>query len=225
MGPVNAFVIESNNELTLIDTGFKNSTNKIFSAIQKAGRNPENIKKIILTHSHPDHSGSAAEIKKRLHVPIYLHEEDAVLLEQGIGGRLPHEVSPGFLNWMLFNLFIKRSPNQTDAVAVDEKLKDGDLIPIAGGIRVIHTPGHSKGHAALLLESDGVLIAGDSCANLMGLGYSTVYESREEGRRSIIKAAAFDFDTAVFGHGKPLVGEANKKMLEKFFAARAGYAR
>lgn len=216
MGPVNAFVIESNGELTLIDTGFKNSTDKIFAAIEKAGKKPENIKQIILTHSHPDHSGSAAAIKNKLNVPLYIHEEDATLLEQGIGGRLPHEVSPGILNKILFNLFIKKSPNQTDAVVVDEKLKDGDVLPIAGGLKVIHTPGHSKGHVALLLESDGVLIAGDLCANMMGLWYSTVYESRAEGVKSILKAAAFDFDKAVFGHGKPLVGEANKKMLERF---------
>lgn len=216
LGPVNAFVIESNNGLTLVDTGFKNSMNKIFSAIEKAGRKPGNIKQIILTHSHPDHSGSVAAIKNQLNVPVYMHEYDALLLEQGIGGRLPHELSPGFLNNMLFQLFIKRSPNKTDAVAVDEKLNDGDVLPIAGGIKVIHTPGHSKGHVALLLENEGVLIAGDICANMMGLWYSTVYESREEGVKSILKAAAFDFDKAVFGHGKPLIGSANKKMIEQF---------
>lgn len=216
LGPVNAFVIESNNELTLIDTGFKNSTNKIFSAIQRSGKKPGQIKQIILTHSHPDHSGSAAAIKNKLNVPIYLHEEDAVLLEQGIGGRLPHELSPGLLNKMLFHLFIKKSPNKTDAATVDEKLKDGDVLPIAGGVKVIHTPGHSKGHVALLLENDGILIAGDICSNMMGLWYSTVYESREEGVKSILKAAAFDFDKAVFGHGKPLIGSANRKMMEQF---------
>ncbi len=216
MGPVNVFVIESDNELTLVDTGFKNSTDKIFTAIQKAGKKPEQIKQIILTHSHPDHSGSAADIKNRLNIPIYLHEADAELLEQGIGGRLPHEVSPGLMNKILFNLFIKNSPNKTDAVEVDVKLKEDDFIPIAGGIRVIHTPGHSKGHVALLLESEGALIAGDLCANMLGLDFSTVYESREEGLKSILKAAAFSFDKAVFGHGKPLMMNANKRIMKKF---------
>lgn len=216
MGPVNAFIIESNNELTLVDTGFKNSMEKIFAAIRKGGKDPERIKQIILTHSHPDHSGSAADIKNKLNIPVYIHGDDAELLEQGIGGRLPHEVSPGFLNKILFNLFIKKSPNQTDALVADEILKDGDIIPIADGIKVIHTPGHSKGHVALLLERDKVLIAGDLCANMMGLGYSTVYESRLEGQESILKATAYDFNIAVFGHGKPLLGMANQKMMKKF---------
>lgn len=216
MGPVNVFVIEENNELTLVDTGFKNSSKKIFTAIEKSGRKPEQIKRIILTHSHPDHSGSAAEIKSKLSIPVFIHADDAELLEQGIGGRLPHEVSPGFLNKILFNLFIKKSPNQTDALVADEKLKDGEILPIAGGVRVIHTPGHSKGHVSLLLEMDKVLIAGDLCANMMGLDYSTVYESRAEGTESILKVAAYEFDIAVFGHGKPLLGAANQKMLKKF---------
>lgn len=215
LGAVNTFVIEDNG-LTLVDTGFKNSKDKIFAAIRKAGKNPENIRQIILTHSHPDHSGSAADIRRTLNIPVYAHPEDAALLEAGIGGRLPHQPSPGFLNWILFNLFIKNSPNETEVCTVEFRISDHDIIPIAGGIQIIHTPGHSKGHIALLVKNEGVLIAGDICANLMGLGYSTVYEDREVGVKSILKAASLDFDTAVFGHGNPVMDSANAKLAKKF---------
>ncbi|MCE6993163.1 MBL fold metallo-hydrolase [Dyadobacter sp. CY323] len=215
IGPVNAFIIEDNG-LTLIDTGFKDSKGKIFSAIEKSGKNPGDIKQIILTHSHPDHSGSAADIKNTLRIPVHMHFEDAALVEMGKGGRLPHQRSSSLLNRILYMIFINNSPNETETFQVSTNLKDGDVLPIAGGVEVIHTPGHSEGHIALLVKNDGVLIAGDICNNLLGLDYSTVYEDRAIGAKSILKAATFDFDSAVFGHGSPLTKSANKKILKKF---------
>lgn len=214
LGAVNAFVVEDNG-LTLIDTGLKGSMEKIFSAIKKAGKNPEDIKQIILTHCHPDHAGSAADLKKILNVPVFAHETDAPLIEQGIGGR-PMHLTPGVVNWLIYNLFIKKAGNTIAPVTVDEKLKDNDVIPIAGGIRIIHTPGHSAGHIALLLKNEGVLIAADICANAIGVDYSILYEDIGIGRKSILKAAGFSFDKAVFGHGNLLKGNANEEMKEKF---------
>ncbi|NIJ54099.1 MBL fold metallo-hydrolase [Dyadobacter arcticus] len=215
LGEVNAFVIEDNG-LTLVDTGSKNSKDKIFSAIKRAGKNPDDINKIILTNAHPDHSGSAADIKGTLGIPIYAHSEDAALVEKGIGGRLPHHPSPGIINWIIYNALIKRSPNETEPCTIAYRISDNDILPIAGGIQVIHTPGHSKGHVALLVKSDSVLIAGDICANLIGLDYCTIYEDRQLGIKSVLKAADFEFDIAVFGHGSPLKGSANAKLKQKF---------
>nr|WP_254244973.1 MBL fold metallo-hydrolase [Hymenobacter sp. BRD67] len=65
LGASNAFVIEDNG-LTLVDTGVPGSTEKLFAAIRKGGKNPDAIKQIILTHWHPDHAGSAADLKQRL---------------------------------------------------------------------------------------------------------------------------------------------------------------
>jgi glyoxylase-like metal-dependent hydrolase (beta-lactamase superfamily II) len=215
LGAVNVFIIEDNG-LTLVDTGFKSNRDKIFNAITRGGKRADDIKQIILTHSHPDHSGSVADIRNTLGVPVYAHAEDAALVEAGIGGRLPHQPSPGIMNWLLFKLFINNSPNETERCIIDERLEDGDVLPFAGGIQVIHTPGHSKGHISLLVKNDGVLIAGDICANMFGLDFSTVYEDRKLGVQSILKAAQFDFEKAVFGHGNPLIGRANVKLTEKF---------
>lgn len=95
------------------------------------------------------------------------------------------------------------------------------MIPIAGGILVIHTPGHCAGHIALLIKNEGVLIAGDICASAAGLGISTVNENPDLSIKSILKAAAFGFDKAVFGHGSLLKGSANKKIKEKFIDAKS----
>jgi len=215
LGAVNSYLIEDNG-LILVDTGYKNSTDKIFASIKKSGKNPSDIKKIILTHSHPDHAGSAYQLKTELNVPVYAHREDADLIRQGIAGRMPFVLSPGLPNLLIFNLFIKNGKNEVDAFEVDHTIEDNDVIPIAGGIQVVHTPGHSKGHVALLVKNEGVMICADICSNMVGLDLSTVYEDRALGIESIQKVAALDFDKALFGHGKPIIKGANKKLREKF---------
>ena len=218
LGAVNTFIIEDNG-LTLIDTGTANSADKIFAAIIKGGKDPHDIKRIILTHCHPDHTGSAAEIKKRLNIPVFAHYVDALLIEKGIGMRKPMYLSPGFINLIVYNLFIKKAPGTLDALKADELLKDNDVIPVGGGIEVIHTPGHCAGHIALLVKNEGVLIAGDICANAAGLGISTINEDTDLSIKSILKAASFNFDKAVFGHGGPLKNDADKKLNKKFINA------
>lgn len=215
LGNVNAFVIEDNG-LTLIDTGLPGNTDKIFSAIEDAGKKPEDIKRIILTHLHTDHAGNAAEIKKRLNIPVFAHKLDAELIEKGIAGR-PTKLTPGIVNWLLYNLVIKKAGRVIAPVMVDEKLEDNDVIPVAGGIQIIHTPGHSAGHIALLMKNEGILIAGDICANVFGnLAFTPLYEDISIGKQSILKAADFSFDNAVFGHGNELLNNANEKLKEKF---------
>lgn len=221
LGAVNCFVIDdSAGGLILVDTGFKGSTQKIFKAIEKSGRSPKAIKRIILTHSHPDHAGSAAEIAQITGAKVMAHPADAALAAQGIAGRMPQIVSPGLMNKIIFRLFIKPVPNAIDPLTDIQTVADGDVLPLMpGGIRIIHTPGHSAGHIALYLHEDDVLIAGDICAHMMGLGLSTVYEDAALGIQSILKAAQTPFGKAVFGHGRPLMKDAAKKLREKFLMA------
>jgi glyoxylase-like metal-dependent hydrolase (beta-lactamase superfamily II) len=220
LGVVNVFVIKDNG-LTLIDTGYQGSMEAIFSALRKGGENPAAIKQIILTHAHPDHAGSAAAIKKGLGIPLLAHQSEAPVLEKGTGEGAPIHVSPGVVNWLIYQLFIKRGGSAIDPVGVDRYVSDGDMIPVAGGLQVIHTPGHSSGHIALWLKQEGVLIAGDLCANVAGLDLSTVYEDRALGIQSIVKIAGLNFDKAVFGHGRLLEPKANQKLDARFGAVRS----
>ncbi|HYF04080.1 MAG TPA: MBL fold metallo-hydrolase [Patescibacteria group bacterium] len=215
LGAVNVFIIEGDG-LTLVDSGYKGSTEKIFSALKKAGRHPQDIKRLVLTHSHPDHAGSAAEIKRLLKIPVFAHEADAELLERGVAGRLPHVISPGIIHKAIFHFFIKNVGNEVEALEIDRHLRDNDVIEEAQGMSAIHTPGHSAGHIAFFVKKENLLIAGDLCANMMSLDFSTVYEDRTLGVKSILKAAEVGFDMAVFGHGRPLIGSASQKLKQKF---------
>ncbi|MDB5025176.1 MAG: Glyoxylase, beta-lactamase superfamily [Mucilaginibacter sp.] len=213
LGWVNVFVIEDHG-LTLIDTGTKGSAEKIFSAIKNGGKNPYDIKRIILTHAHPDHSGSAEQIKRMLRVPVMAHREDAEIMRYGIAFRKEICLTPGLKNWLIYELAIKRSGINIEPLRIDEQLNDRDLLPLLGGIRVIHTPGHSKGHISLLAEE--VLIAGDLLSNSTGLGLSVIYENMAEGISSILKVTDLDFDKMVVGHGRPILKDAGSIMRQAF---------
>ena len=217
LGVVNVFVIKDKDSgLTLIDTGYKGSSTQIFSALRRGGEDPAAIRRVILTHCHPDHAGGAAAIKDELDIPVWAHHEEAPFLEKGIAGDAPIHCSPGVVNWLIYQLFIKRGSNAIDRCTVDRRLTDKELLPIAGGLQVLHTPGHSSGHIALWLKQEGVLIAGDLCAHVAGLDFSTVYEDRALGVRSILAVSGLDFDKAVFGHGRLLAPNANQKLNAKF---------
>ncbi|CCH01792.1 beta-lactamase domain protein [Fibrella aestuarina BUZ 2] len=219
LGVVNVFVIDDRADgLTLIDTGYKDSSKAIVSALRQAGKDPASLKRIILTHSHPDHAGSAAALGAEWGIPVWAYHLDVPLLANGTAGEAPIHRSPGVINWLVYHLFIKRGSPAIDPVTVDRPLTDKEVLPIAGGLQVLHTPGHSSGHISLWLQQEGVLIAGDLCANVAGLDFSTVYEDRALGLSSILAVSQLPFDKAVFGHGKLLAPRANEKLASKFGA-------
>jgi glyoxylase-like metal-dependent hydrolase (beta-lactamase superfamily II) len=73
MGFANAFLIEGENGLTLIDVGFAGKESAVFSAIRGLGHSPDQLKHLIFTHAHPEHIGSAAAIVRRIGARTYMH--------------------------------------------------------------------------------------------------------------------------------------------------------
>jgi glyoxylase-like metal-dependent hydrolase (beta-lactamase superfamily II) len=215
LGWVNVFVI-NHDGLTLVGTGNAGSAEKIFSAIKNGGMDPFDIKQIILTHAHPNHAGSAAEIKRMLRVPVMAHREDAAIMQYGVAVRKEICLTPGLRNLLIYEMFIKRSRINIEPVHTDVFLSDNDLLPLLGGIRVIHTPGHSKGHISLLAEKEQVLLAGDLLSNNLGLGLSVIYENMAEGISSVLRVTDLDFEKIAFGHGGPILKDAGTLVRQTF---------
>lgn len=90
------------------------------------------------------------------------------------------------------------------------------MLPIAGGIEVIHVPGHCAGQVALLWHPGRMLFVADVCGNIRGLGDPVGFESLEEGRESQRKLASLSFDAAGFGHGKPIAHNASTHFRNKY---------
>ena len=209
MGTANAFLIKGNDGLTLIDAGFPGKESAVFGAIRSLGHSLDQLKHLIFTHGHPDHIGSAAAIVRESGARTYLHPLDIPMARSG-GPFRPLKPAPNLLAPLLCKLFF--NPNErVEPVTIDQPLTDGELLPVAGGIEIIHTPGHCAGQVALLWRPGRMLFAGDVASNMMGLGDPLGFESLEEGRASQRKVASLSFDVAGFGHGKPITRDASNR--------------
>lgn len=207
LGLVNAWLIEDGQFVTVIDTGYPKSADKILAALKALGRPPSHVKSIVLTHGHPDHAGSLAALKGRTGAPAWMSKADGDVVR----GKVPmHRGTPskGLAQQALYRLFIAGSSGIVERAEIEREIADGDVLPVGGGLRVIASPGHSAGHLCYLLERDGgLLFAGDACSNTGGLNYSIVYDDHAQARRTLGKLASLTFAAVCFGHGRALVGD------------------
>jgi glyoxylase-like metal-dependent hydrolase (beta-lactamase superfamily II) len=215
LGIVNSYLLRSGQEWTLIDTGFDSSHDRLRQALTELRIDNCDLRNIVLTHAHPDHIGSAGRLQHWSGAKVYIHKLDAPIAESG-GGFRPLTAAPGMLNRAL--VAITRGKIITvDPIRVDRLVEDDDVLPIAGGLSVIHMPGHCAGQVAILWpQYEGVLFVADVCMHFAGLHYSVGYENFEQGERDMQRLTNLDFDKACFGHGSPISSGASQVFRRKF---------
>src|SRR5207342_2020126 len=90
------------------------------------------------------------------------------------------------------------------AVPVTEELYDGQLVDVGGGLRVVHTPGHTPGHVSLVHERTALLITGDAIWNMTGHRSWPLLALCTDVRLTLETAAVLgelEYDTVAFTHG------------------------
>jgi glyoxylase-like metal-dependent hydrolase (beta-lactamase superfamily II) len=98
---------------------------------------------------------------------------------------------------------------------VDQQLQDGARLDLAGGVRVIFTPGHTPGHICLYLERSKALIAGDALTaaegRLQGPNESATPDMPAAGQ-SARKLAELDVRAIVCYHGGAVLDDAQGQL-------------
>ena len=143
----NAYLVRGAEGLLLVDSGTPGSAKRILASIERIGAEPGDLRHIVLTHWHPDHMGSAAELRRLTGACIAIHELDAPVL----AGR--ERPAKGRRTMGLLLRAFRVAP-----LVADVALRSGDVI---GGVEVIHVPGHTAGSIALR-RADGVVFSGDA---------------------------------------------------------------
>jgi len=211
---VNAFLLETDEGLTLIDTGVPGSDGRIVKAIAGLGRKPADVRQILVTHCHADHTGSLAALKGATGAPASMHPVDAELVRRGETQR-PAVAGPGLVNGLMHRIMSRRKSPQLPKLEIENELHDGE--ELGSGLQVIHAPGHTAGQVAFLWpEQGGVLIAADAASNTLGLGYAPIYEDLEQGRRTLVMLGGLDFEVACFGHGGAITHDAARRFRDKW---------
>src|SRR2546427_7933990 len=207
-GYVNAYLIEADDGLTIVDCGMPKKAEKLMAAVREAGRSPDDVRTVLITHHHSDHVGSLAALVRATGAIVYVPALDAPIVR---GERPAPPANKAVITGRLLGPLLARLEPSVEPARIDVEVADRDSLPVAGGVTAIHTPGHTEGHTSFLLpRGGGVLFVGDAAgakgsraAPPVGLIFGMFTEDLDEARRSFRKLAGLQFETAVFGHRKP----------------------
>ncbi|WP_088013516.1 MBL fold metallo-hydrolase [Gottfriedia acidiceleris] len=214
-------VLWDDTEVILVDTGMPKQIEEIREAIKKAGLEFNKLSKIILTHQDIDHIGSLTELLKSSDqkIEVLAHSEDKPYIE---GDKTFIKMNPKRIAKMIESLpeeqgqKIKEIFSTPLNAKVDTTVSDEEVLPYAGGITVIFTPGHTPGHISLYHHQSKTLIAGDALTSengiIMGPNPSNTPDM-ETALLSIKKFTNYDIETVICYHGGVVNENVNEQLL------------
>lgn len=196
---VNTIVfVEDDGSVTLLDCGTKHAPKRIVRGLEAIGKHPKDVQQIVLTHGHNDHAGGAAEMVKRTGVAgVAVHEHDTTFVETGTSPPKDQSVLAG-------RIFARTNYGGFAATPVSQTLRDGQILDVAGGLQIHHTPGHTPGHISLVHRNTQTMITGDAIWNMarrMSWPTKAFCASHKLNQQSAHVLGELDYGIVAFTHG------------------------
>jgi glyoxylase-like metal-dependent hydrolase (beta-lactamase superfamily II) len=204
------YLLEGADGLTLIDASIPPATQGIVRQLTAAGRQLSDVRRILITHAHPDHVGALSELRRLTGAQVLASALEQPVLE----GRQPIPRPPAAALGTLGRLF-RPGETRLHATPVDRVLADGEVLPeVLNGLQAIATPGHAPGHLAFWQAERRLLFCGDVIFNMFGLGLPFAFFTVDmaENIRSAAKLAALRPELVCFGHGPPLTQQVTQRL-------------
>lgn len=178
----NIYIVD--NEL-MIDTGTGAYFQIIKENLENLGLHPTEIKSIVNTHCHFDHTGGDKKFRDICKAKIFIHKEDKKALEAG-------------------NTMAEMFNEQPRSVTVDKTIKEGDMIKTKNfSLEVIWTPGHTPGSICLYDRKKKILFSGDTVFS-DGIGRTDMRGGDAKAmKESLKKLSGIKVDYLLPGHGMP----------------------
>ena len=155
---ISSYLVKGSGGVALIDPGFPCSADTVLSGIEEAGVDPAQIKYLLLTHTHVDHSGGAGQIlQKAENARIVTHKRGEYYLKNS------GKITGG--SRMVFGADLAGELGEAIDIPGEriETVGDGDTVDLGDKeFTVFRTPGHAGDHISLLEKSTGSLFTGDT---------------------------------------------------------------
>lgn len=201
MGSVNCYLVGTDGNFVLVDTGPSSGRAVLERTLVGAGCVPESLRLIIITHGDFDHTGNAAYLRAKFGAPIAMHAGDAGMAERGdmFWGR---KSGNGLIRALAPALFRFGKP---DRFTSDVLMEDGfDFAAYGFDAKAIALPGHSIGSLGVL-TADGDLFCGDLLDNTKRPALNSIMDDVEAGKASVARLRAMAIRRVYPGHGGPFV--------------------
>jgi len=218
---VNPTLIWDDTSAVLIDAGFPGQAPAIRRAIEAIGIAFNKIDMIVVTHLDWDHIGGLADmVTAGQGVEVLAHElEQPFIQGDKVFVKAPQRNAAGTAQG--------QAPLNFPRTRVTKVVGDGDVIDVAGGIDVIHTPGHTLGHICLYHRHSKTLIAGDALNVVDGklTGPNPIHtHDMKQGHDSLRKLANYDIRTVICYHGGVFNDDTNARIAElaRYTGANSG---
>ena len=206
-----AYLLTEGDGLTIIDASMASSAKAILSQLESAGHALSAVKRILITHAHPDHVGAVATLQKATGARLIVPDGEQAV----INGEVPTPRP---------STFLKPPQSMFKGMKADQTLQDGDVLnEVSGGLQAIGTPGHTPGHMAYWQSERRILFCGDVIFNVprkMRLPPKFLTYDMAENIRSIARLVSLEPEVICFGHGRPVT--ANAAQFLRAFAQKVG---
>jgi glyoxylase-like metal-dependent hydrolase (beta-lactamase superfamily II) len=205
---LNVYLWSGPDGVTVIDSGWPDSAALIADALAALGHRREQVSRLVLTHFHEDHTGSAAEIASWADVEVVAGRGDVAFVQGTARGPLP-VLTAG--ERRLHGEFTE--PSHGPPCRVDCPVWTGDVLDFAGGARVLGIPGHTPGSIALHLPEADAVLTGDAVAEFDGAVILGVFNvDRAQARAALAVLAETGAQIGGFGHGEVVLDAACERI-------------